>query len=658
MCGITGILAGADGGQLYDQVGRMVTQIVHRGPDDQQIWVEQGVAFGHARLAIQDLSPAGRQPMESTSGRYVIAFNGEIYNFLRLKQELSGKGCIFRGGSDTEVVLAGIETWGLDDALQKFEGMFAFSMWDRKKKELLLCRDRIGEKPLFYGWHQGKLIWASELKAFQALPGWQGAVRSESVSSFLKYGYVPTPYSIYQDIYKLVPGCILRFRVEELDSKATFSPYPSAESSFCPQRYWDPSQVIHSPKRADMAYHDAVEELDGMLNEVIRDQMISDVPYGAFLSGGIDSSTVASIMQSQSIDPIRTFTIGFDEKDYNEAPFAAAISRQLGTEHNELTISSTDCLDLVPRISSIMDEPFADSSILPAYFVSKMARERVTVCLSGDAGDELFCGYNRYIMPGKILHKMQYLPPTFRKWAANLILTVPANWVDRLYHALDRLLSSGNTRVGLKMQKLAYLMRLTEPREIYDLLISFCRDMDEITDFQVINEVLLSAHSALAPESLTNTEAFMAMDMLTYLPDDNLTKVDRTSMVSSLETRLPLLNHKVVEFAWSLPLDYKFSQGVSKRILRDVLYKRVPRELIDRPKMGFSVPVADWLRGPLKTWAMDLLQAEDRIDGLELNQNRINRIWKQHQSGQRDHSLALWALLMFKSWNQERLSGY
>ncbi len=657
MCGITGILSGVDDGQLLDQVGKMVDRIVHRGPDDQQVWVEQGIAFGHARLAIQDLSPAGRQPMESSTGRYVIAFNGEIYNFLRLKQELSGKGCVFKGGSDTEVVLAAIESWGLQNALQRFEGMFAFSLWDRSKKELLLCRDRLGEKPLFYGWHEDGLIWASELKAFKALRDWRPAVRPESVTSFLKYGYVPTPYSIYQDIYKLVPGSYLRIRGEDLDSRASFSPYPSGEGSFSPERYWDPSQVIHSSKRNDMSYKEAVEELDGLLNEVVRDQMISDVPYGAFLSGGIDSSTVASIMQAQSSDPIRTFTIGFSEKDYNEAPFAADISRHLGTDHSELTISASDCLDLVPRISSIMDEPFADSSVLPAYFVSRMAREQVTVCLSGDAGDELFCGYNRYTMPGKVLRKMQHLPPAFRKWAASLVLMVPANWVGRLYQALDHLLSRGNTRVGLKLQKLAYLMRLTDPGEIYDLLISFCRDMDEVTDARMSNEVLLSSHSDLNLKALSDTEAFMAMDMLTYLPDDNLTKVDRTSMVSSLETRLPLLNHRVVEFAWSLPLDYKFGQGMAKRILRDVLYKRVPRELIDRPKMGFSVPVADWLRGPLKGWATDLLQAEDGIDGLTLNQSRVNRIWAQHQSGRRDHSLALWALLMFKSWNQERLSG-
>jgi asparagine synthase (glutamine-hydrolysing) len=653
MCGIAGIFSNRQSDVLNHEVKNMIQAMTHRGPDDQGTWSTENLVFGHLRLAIQDLSPKGKQPMPSASGRYVISYNGEVYNFIQLKEALSKLGQTFKGGSDTEVILAAIEQWGLDEALKQFEGMFAFSLWDKKEKTLTLCRDRLGEKPLFYGWNGNDFVWASELKAIVALDNWQGTMRNRSVSAYLKYGYVPAPYSIYQDIYKLIPGSYLKLNLEDTKSPTSLNPY-AAESAnkLQPQYYWNFARVATQEINHKITYSEAIDKLDDLLTQSIQDQMISDVPYGAFLSGGIDSSAVASIMQSLSHNQIKTFTIGFEEKDYNEAPFAKEISNHLGTKHHEMFISSNDCLQLVPQINNLMDEPFADSSILPSYFVSKLARENVTVCLSGDAGDELFCGYNRYTKPEEIFKQVNKLPYAFRQIASKLILLFPPTLIDRIYNMISFIIQTEkNTRVGLKLQKLSHLLLLKDPQQVYDMLISYCQDKDGIVYEKATQHDLLSEH---AMESIYHDapqiSQYMAKDTLTYLPDDNLTKVDRSSMAHSLETRLPMLNHKIVEFAWSLPLEMKYKNKQSKRILRDVLYKRIPKELIERPKMGFSVPIANWLRGSLKNYAENHLLGDHSYKHELINQDAVNKLWSEHQSMKRDHSSALWSLLIFKSW--------
>jgi len=633
----------------------MIQAIPHRGPDDSGTWYTDNLGFGHVRLAIQDLSPKGRQPMQSKSGRFTIAYNGEVYNFQKLRKILSEQGHDFTGGSDTEVILATIECWGLEKALESFEGMFAFSLWDNQARKLTLCRDRMGEKPLYYGWSNGDFVWASELKEFVALSHWSPSLREKSITAYLKYGYVPTPYSIYQEIYKLPPGSYLTLDIEQAHSATGLIPFASdRQDLFQPCFYWNFADAVHQQVNRDISYNEAVDALDALLIQSTRDQMISDVPYGAFLSGGIDSSAVASVMQASSSRPIKTFTIGFNEADYNEAPFAADISRHLGTHHQELYISSDDCLQLVPDIASIMDEPFADSSVLPAYLVSKMARQHVTVCLSGDGGDELFCGYNRYIMPGQIERKIRLLPASMRRLVAEILLSIPVNMIDRIYRLITTFAQSRNSRVGLKVQKLAYLLTLNDPDQVYDMLISYCRDDDRVIQAQTATPNLLDGDlMARINGRQSDIERFMAADALTYLPDDNLTKVDRTSMCSSLETRLPLLNHKIVEFAWSLPLDMKYGENSSKRILRDVLYKRVPRQLIERPKMGFSVPIAEWLRGPLKGWGDDHISQLSANDNNHiLAANNVRKLWQQHQACKRDHSAPLWNLLILRSWSR------
>jgi len=653
MCGIAGIFSRKSAEYLNSEVTRMIKTMPHRGPDDHGVWLSENIAFGHLRLAIQDLSSKGKQPMQSLSGRYVIAFNGEIYNFIRLRKELTSTGLFFRGGSDTEVVLAAIEHWGLETALKKFEGMFAFSLWDKPDKTLTLCRDRLGEKPLFFGWSADDFVWSSELKGITALSNWHNEYRVQSISAYLKYGYVPTPYSIFKNIYKLIPGSYLTIDIKQAGAPAFFHPYAEQKANTAqPSCYWKLSDHLSQHGNQNISYHDAVDTLDNLLIQSTTDQMISDVPYGAFLSGGIDSSCVTSIMQHSSSSPISTFTIGFEEQDYNEALFAADISQHLGTNHEEMYISSNDCLKLVPQISSIMDEPFADSSVLPAYFVSKLAKQHVTVCLSGDGGDELFCGYNRYIMPEKIEYKLRFLPHSMRRLISNILLLIPPHLIDRTYRLINIFTSSGNSRVGLKVQKLAYLLEINDPTQIYDMLISYCRDLDNIINKKTSSSNLLSDHVLVDinyPDS--NISRFMAMDTLTYLPDDNLTKVDRTSMASSLETRLPLLNHKIVEFAWSLPPEMKYNGYVTKRILRDVLYKRVPKKLIERPKMGFSVPIADWLRGSLKEWGEDYINEIDHHDEWGIfNHQNIHKLWIEHQSSKRDNSAALWNILIFENW--------
>lgn len=658
MCGIAGVVSKEDIA-IHHVAEQMASSLNHRGPDDNNIWIEDDyLAMVHTRLAIQDLSANGKQPMASKNGRYILSFNGEIYNFKKLKKELQAQGHQFIGGSDTEVILASVEEYGVTKAVQSFEGMFAFSLWDKKDRELHLCRDRLGEKPLFYAWQDSNFLWASELKAFKGLSCWRPAINQSALPDYFKYGYITAPYSIYQNCFKLVPGTILTLPMDKLFSRSDFSPLVGDTKNLIqPRVYWQLTDHI-SPnhRQTNLDYNDAIDKLDILLCDVVTDQMISDVPYGAFLSGGIDSSLVTSVMQSLSNTPINTFTIGFENKDFNEAEFAKQISSHLGTNHHELYISSLDCLNLVPKLPGMMDEPFADSSALPAYFVSSMAREKVTVCLSGDGGDELFCGYNRYTHTDNIWRKVRKLPSPTRRIASNIMSLFPPAFYDKIYYMISTMLGkkSLNTRIGLKIQKLADLLKLQNLNQIYEMLISYCKPSDNIWCLPKPPSLLLDAPSMVELDSDENfIERAMAMDTLTYLPDDNLTKVDRTSMASSLETRLPLLNHKVVEFAWQLPMSMKVGQDQSKRILRDLLYKRVPRELIERPKMGFSVPIANWLRGPLKSWGDSLLQDPANMQHGFLNSNNVNKLWTQHTRGKKDHSAALWCILMFQAWHVE-----
>ena len=660
MCGIAGIVSPHANEQLTQYTLNMAQALSHRGPDAHDSWVHKNkLAMCHTRLAIQDLSAHGQQPMHSANGRYIIVFNGEIYNFQTLRAELETLGHQFRGGSDTEVILASIEEYGLEKSVLKFEGMFAFSLWDKKEENLYLCRDRLGEKPLYYGWINGQFVWASELKALLTLPFWNAKIRESSIPAYLKYGYIPTPFTMYNDCYKLIPGSILKLSNEQLfDKSLNFSPYCSDNTNeLHPVYYWKFSDVVCQHKnRTEINYNDAVNKLDELLQHVISEQMISDVPYGAFLSGGIDSSLVASIMQSLSSTPVNTFTIGFNEKDFNEALFAKKISDHLGTNHHELYISSNDCLNLVPDIPGIMDEPFADSSILPAYFVSKLARENVTVCLSGDAGDELFCGYNRYTKTNQIWKKVKHFPVNIRHVIAAVLGLFPATMIDRMYSLLSTFLqdTSKNTRVGLKVQKLAKLLTLNNIDEIYEMLISYCHNLDSLVNISSRSPLLSDEVNNLFDSEEHFIERAMAMDTTTYLLDDNLVKVDRTSMALSLETRLPLLNHQVVEYAWSLPLEAKLGEYETKRILRDILYRRVPRELIERPKMGFSVPISNWLTGALKEWAENLLLEKSSLSHGYLNSKSVNKLWQNHLNGKQDNTAALWSILMFQAW-QTRL---
>lgn len=658
MCGIAGIIYKQSNQSIQENSELMANNLNHRGPDDSNVWNDNDtISLIHTRLSIQDTSHAGKQPMHSKNQRYIITYNGEIYNFKELKTKLEALEHTFVSGSDTEVILASIEQYGLAKSLQTFEGMFAFALWDKQEKKLFLCRDRMGEKPLFYCWHNDIFSWASELKSLKSTKFWNKELNRGIIPQYLKYGYIPTPHSIYEEVYKLIPGTYIEVRYDDLFS-VQFSPFTNdSNHTLSPVPYWSLSETINTSQASlHTNYTDAVNEFDNLLNSVVSDQMISDVPFGSFLSGGIDSSLITSVMQSQSSQPINTFTIGFQEKDFDEAPFAKAISKHLGTIHNELYISSNDCLEIVSKMPTIMDEPFADSSVLPAYFVSSLARQHVTVSLSGDAGDELFCGYNRYTKTPLIWDKVNKLPTSFRKLSANILYKFPPEYIDKIYSLISTFISKDakNSRVGLKIQKLADLLMLNSIDDVYDMLISYCKTPETLTRLTLTDPLPLG-QKLLNKVNLNSSivEKFMAFDTTTYLLDDNLVKVDRTSMASSLETRLPLLNHRIVEFSWTLPLNMKTQANTSKRILRDTLFKRVPEALIERPKMGFSVPISNWIKGPLKEWAHHLLFDTSNTDHNIFKMTEITELWDEHISGERDNSASLWSILMFQAWYQE-----
>ena len=635
MCGLTGSLEfepATPAETLCRQIQAMTDTLYHRGPDSSGQWTDAkaGIALGFRRLAIIDLSPAGAQPMTSHNGRYVMVYNGEVYNFPELRRELRAKGYAFNGHSDSEVILAAIVEWGLAAAVGRFVGMFAIALWDNQERSLSLVRDRLGIKPLYYGQFGRHLVFASELHAVRAHPAFDGSIDRDALAIYLKRNCLPAPKTIYTAVKKLPPATILHCGA---DGKITLS------------SYWSLRYVAEGGQARAFqgSEQDAAGELETLLVEAVRCRMVADVPLGVFLSGGIDSSTVAALMQGQSGRPIKTFSIGFSDAGYDEAVDATAVARHLGTEHHELYLSDADALDVVPNLSRIYDEPFADSSQIPTYLVSKMARAEVTVALSGDGGDEMFGGYNRYLWVERVISATAWMPGPMKAAAAALMTALPPQQWDRFATLL------GQRNPGDKLHKLAGVLHARDPGQLYEGLTSHWPGAGKIVlDRSGDLPALMGAGKAADLDNPAHV--MMYLDAITYLPDDILTKVDRASMAVSLEARVPLLDHRVVEFAWSLPLDMKLSGGVTKRLLRQVLYRHVPKELIERPKMGFAVPIHDWLRGPLRDWAEDLLSPERLAGDGFFDPAPIRKTWEQHLSGRRNWQHQLWDILMFQSW--------
>lgn len=651
MCGIVGIFdPGVRSKISNDLLHPMVDTLIHRGPDDFGSWldVKVGIALGHRRLSVIDLSPGGHQPMMSESDRYVISFNGEIYNFRELRRQLEGLGHSFRGHSDTEVVLAAVEQWELVDALKRFIGMFAFALWDQKERKLHLARDRLGEKPLYYGWVNGTFLFGSELKALRAYPKWRGDVDRDALALFLRHNYVPAPYSIYKGIRKLLPGTVLTIRRDLQGELPT------------PVSYWSAREAVETGASQPLPQNptEAALQLDTLLREAIKQQMAADVPLGAFLSGGIDSSTVVALMQAQSSRPVKTFTIGFHEAGYNEAEDAKAVAKHLGTDHTELYVTPQEAMDVIPNLSTLYDEPFADSSQIPTHLVARLARQHVTVSLSGDGGDELFGGYVRYLLGRSIWKKIGWIPQVVRVAGSKAIIGVsPRTWRSLFRRTAFLLQRVPVANPGDKVHKLAAMVSVRNPEAMYHGLVSHWENPQSVVIGGQEPPTVLTDRDqwAILPDF---TQRMMYLDLVTYLPDDILVKVDRASMAVSLEARVPLLDHRVVEFAWKIPLSMKMRNGQGKWLLRQVLHKYVPRDLIERPKMGFGVPIDIWLRGPLREWAETLL-GEDRLkrEGF-FNPQPIREKWLEHLSGTRNWQYYLWDILMFQSWVEQSKSRH
>ncbi len=654
MCGLAGYL-GAGFWQSNEEapavLERMALRIASRGPDDSGVWHdgEAGVGLAHRRLSILDLSPAGHQPMACHAGRYVIAFNGEIYNHLDLRKELEQEGSApeWRGHSDTETMLAGFAAWGIRATIERCIGMFAFAAWDKQIRTLTLGRDRLGEKPLYYGW-QGSgerafFLFGSELKALKAHPSFSAAVDRDALCLLMRHNYIPAPHSIYQGIHKLLPGTLLTVSLSQREPRI--------------ETYWSLTDVAVSGNREPYVgtSDHAVDELEALLKAAIRQQMVADVPLGAFLSGGIDSSTVVALMQAQSERPVQTFTIGFNEEGYNEAVHAKAVARHLGTDHTELYVTPQQALGVIPDLPKLYCEPFSDSSQIPTFLVSQLARRNVTVALSGDAGDELFAGYNRYVLASKLWGKISSVPPAIRTGlSAGIRSLSPAMW-DRLLSPLQPLVPRGlrQANIGDKLHKGAGVLTARNIDELYLGLVTHWEPEGVVIGGSEPATCLRG--NSLPLVGLDKVQRMMALDTITYLPDDILVKVDRVAMGVSLEGRVPFLDHRVVEFAWHLPQALKLRDGVGKWILRQVLYRHVPKELIDRPKMGFGVPIDSWLRGPLRDWAEALLDPNRLRSEGYFDSAIIESRWREHLSGRRNWQYHLWDILMFQAWLEQHV---
>ena len=641
MCGIAGFMNHDGADKAERTLNAMASAIAHRGPDDAGIWFDasQKVGLAHRRLAILELSQAGHQPMHSASGRYVIVFNGEIYNHLDLRAELVSRS--WRGNSDTETLLSALEQWGIPETLSKCVGMFAFALWDQVTHTLTLARDRLGEKPLYFGWQHGVFLFGSELKSLKAHPAFRGQINRASLTLFLRHNTIPAPFTIYEGIHKLPPGSYWQYCKASLQQGEI-------------KTYWSAREAIEKGQRNPFTGNDddAIAALESMLVKSINGQMLADVPLGAFLSGGIDSSTVVALMQAHSSQSVKTFTIGFHEAAYDEAQHAHTVAVHLGTQHTALYIKPEEALSVIPLLPMLYDEPFSDSSQIPTYLVSRLAREHVKVALSGDGGDELFGGYNRYFWVPKLWKRFGWLPYSMRAALAGILTSVPPMAWDSAFNQLGRLLPATlrHASPGNKLHKLADTLAAKSPEEIYWSLISHWKHPARIVKGGSEPSTVITDSSRWA-DIPDLAHRMMYLDTITYLPDDILTKIDRAAMGVSLETRVPMLDYRVLEFAWTLPLSMKLRNNQSKWLLRQVLYRHVPKDLIERPKMGFGIPLDVWLRGPLKGWAENLLNSPRLEHEGYFNPVPIQQKWDEHQSGQRNWSHQLWDILMFQAWN-------
>lgn len=654
MCGIIGFLGGDfTNDQLSNAIlEEMSGQLVKRGPDSAGIWLDSSskIALGHRRLAVVDLSPAGYQPMTSGSNRYVMTYNGEIYNSNEIRNELikSQVTLNWQGHSDTETLLAGFDAWGIRETISRVTGMFAIAVWDKELEQLTLIRDRLGEKPLYYGW-QGSgsnkvFLFGSELKALKKHPQFINDIDRGSLALYMRYCYVPAPHSIYKGIMKVEPGTIVTVTLQECEHTT--------------EKYWNALDVVRtgaeSPLEGTVA--EVTNDLDIALKKTISQQMMADVPLGAFLSGGIDSSAVVALMQAQSSRPIKTFTIGFSEEGYNEAIFAKLVAEHLGTEHTELYVSSQDALNVIPKLPNLYCEPFADSSQIPTFLVSSLARHHVTVSLSGDGGDELFCGYNRYLFADKLWKGLSMTPASIRKLVGKSIKNFPAAGWNQAFKFLNRITPHKFNGIswGDKLQKGAGVIASNDLMSLYQQLVSNWQDPSSVVIGEGEHDRIFSTDVQLLSD-VGDIQKMMAIDSISYLPDDILVKVDRAAMGVSLETRVPFLDHHIFEFASKIPLPMKLKHGVGKSILRDVLFRYVPKELIERPKMGFGIPMSDWLKGPLKEWAEELLdETRLRSEGF-FYPEVVRQMWSEHLMGVHNWQSQLWAVLMFQAWLEDNM---
>jgi asparagine synthase (glutamine-hydrolysing) len=641
MCGISGFLdrRAQDGDEALGQIVRTMNDtLAHRGPDGADIWTDAsvGIALGHRRLAVVDLSPTGFQPMQSADGHYVATYNGEIFNFSELRAEIGATGHNFRGTSDTEVMLEGFSRWGVRNTVERLIGMFAIGLWDRQTRTLYLIRDRLGVKPLYYAQDGMRLLFGSELKALRAAPGFAPTLDRAALVAYFRHADVPGPSTIYREAKKLPPGTILTWREGKQPALETY--WSARERAIAGRTHW----------QTPIDDADAIDALDTLLRDAVKRRMIADVPLGAFLSGGIDSSLVVALMQAQSDQPVKSFTIGFDAKGYDEAEHAKAVAAHLGLAHTELYVTAEQARDAIPKLPDIYDEPFADASQIPTFLVSRIARAHVTVALSGDGGDESFAGYNRHVWADRLESDLGFLPRWLRRTAATA-LTLPG---EAFFDVAAKLIPAHRrpARPGEKAAKMAALLRADDPSAIYRQLVS------QWPEPGLLVPGAAEPHGPLFDQSLAaDMPEFAArmqlLDTLTYLPDDVLTKVDRATMAVGLEGRNPLLDHRVVEHAWRLPPQLKLRGGQGKWILREILARYVPRALFERPKMGFAVPIGAWLRGPLRDWGADLLDpVAIAADGI-LAPAPIAAAWAAHQAGE-DRTYALWTVLMFRSWQK------
>lgn len=626
---------------------RMSDTLRHRGPDDSGVWVdgECGIGLGFRRLSILDLSEEGHQPMHSACGRYVIVFNGEVYNFEALRRELEDLGHIFRGHSDTEVILAAFTNWGFEDTLPRLNGMYAFALWDRKERLLHLVRDRLGKKPLYYGWMGNAFLFGSELKALKAHPAFMDEINRSALALYFRYKYIPSPYSIYQNIFKLPPAMRLALPWSAREGHAP-----------APTFYWSMKDVIEQGVSQPFTgtEREVTDNFEALLRDAVKLRMVADVPLGAFLSSGLDSPTIVALMQAQSERPIRTFTIGFEESDYNEAEHAKLYSQHIGTDHTELYVTPRKAMDVIPRMPSLYDEPFSDYSQIPTYLVSQLARSGVTVILSGDGGDELFGGYNRYFLGAGIVSRIKWMPTWLRHIAAKGLTSLSPQAWDSVLHNLALLWpgKSSPSTPGDNIHKLAEVLTSETPEAFYYGLVSLWKDPSSVVLDSKEPPTILTE-----PDRWANLpdfrERMMYLDIVSFLTDGILAKVDRASMGVSLEARMPLLDYRVVEFAARVPLHMKFRNGSGKWLIRQVLYKYVPQELCKQPKRGFGIPIHAWLRGPLRDWAESLLDERRLCEEGYLDARPIRNYWAEHLSVKRNRHHYLWTVLMFQAWLEE-----